>query len=115
MYRSDTKCFSPPKGDIMTRPTQRDLDGLINRLNRMTGNNPQPWSNGKSNIGTYCLDNAYGGNKLVQIVNEGGGERNITHGYVSKRECYVMIAAYIAGIEDCIKREELRNKRVKGC
>ena len=89
----------------MTRTTQKDLEGLVNRLNRITGNNEQPYgkdANGrfKANIGSYLLDGAYGGWKLAQSDNEGGGQRNpIYMGYVSKRECYNMIHAYIQGIE----------------
>ena len=87
----------------MTRTTQKELEGLVNRLNRVTGNPEKPWDNGKSNIGNYHLDYAYGGVKLVQTMNEGGGIRTITLGYETKRNCYLQIVSYLNGIEDCIR------------
>lgn len=102
---------------MTTRTTQKDLDCLVNHLNRITGNNPKAWQtvNGRNlaNIGTYVLNGAYGGWKLAQITNEGGGERNpISMGYVSKKECYYAIHAYISGIEDCIRGEEELNQKI---
>ncbi len=101
------------------RTTMKELEGLVNRLNIMTGNNTSPWtrSGGRSiaNVGTYVLDGAYGGYKLAQITNEGGGERNpISMGYVSKKECYYAIHAYIRGIEDCIRGESELNQKIAG-
>ena len=87
------------------RTTQKDLDGLINRLNRIT-NNPATYSDKqadgrfKSNIGHYHLDQAYGGTKLARVVNESGGITcPLSMGYETKKDAYYMIAAYIAGIE----------------
>ena len=51
------------------------------------------------NIGHYCLDGAYGGWKLVRTMNDGGGIDEITYGFVSKRELYDLINAYIKGVE----------------
>lgn len=89
---------------MSSRITERDLKGAIKTLNRITGN---PEANYRregdkliANIGSYYLEMAYGGNKLVQIVNEGGGIREITHGFIPKRELYHQIWAYIKGIED---------------
>lgn len=90
--------------------TQKELEGLVNRLNRLTGHALAPYtknSDGKvtPNAGNYHLDYAYGGVKLVQMCDEGTGIRIITQGYETKRNCYQQIAAYIAGIEDCIRME----------
>lgn len=89
------------------RITQRDLEGAVNRLNRIT-NSPATYSDKqadgrfKSNIGHYHLDMAYGGVKLARVVNEGGGITcPISMGYETKRNAYNMIHAYIAGIEAC--------------
>ena len=92
---------------MSTRITQRDLDGLINRLNRIT-NSPatysdkQPDGKFKANVGHYHLDQAYGGVKLARVYNEGGGITTpCSMGYETKRDAYGIIAAYIAGIEAC--------------
>ena len=89
---------------MSNRITERDLKGAIKTLNRITGN---PEANYRregdktiANVGSYYLDMAYGGNKLVQIVNEGGGIREITYGFIPKRDLYHQIWAYIKGIED---------------
>lgn len=100
------------------RTTEKMLDGLVNRLNSLTGNAPAPYSknaDGKhvANIGNYHLDWAYSGVKLVQMMNAGGGIRTITLGYETKANCYSQIAAYIAGIEDCIRDEKAHNATIK--
>ena len=91
----------------MTKITQKDLEGLCNRLNRMTNSPMEPYTKGedgkfKANPGNYHLDYAYGGVKLVRMCNEGGGINTpISMGYETKREAYYMIHAYISGIQDC--------------
>ena len=90
---------------MSNRITERDLKGAIKTLNRITGNPETPWSRNEdgtivSHAGSYRLDMAYGGNKLVQIVNEYGGIREITYGFIPKRDLYHQIWAYIKGIED---------------
>ena len=83
------------------RITEKDLNAVVNRLNSVTG---QPKTYGikngkefKTNIGHYCLDAAYGGWKLVQVVNEGGGIKEITQsGFTSKKNLYYEIQAIIS-------------------
>lgn len=86
------------------RITENDLRAVIERLNKITNNNPAPYTrtdNGLvANVGNYHLDCAYGGYNLAQMVNEGGGIRNTFGcGYVPKKELYGLIHAYIRGIE----------------
>jgi hypothetical protein len=85
------------------RVTTKDLETVINRINAMTGNKPEAYTqtdNGyKANVGTYVLDGAYGGWKLQQIVNFHGAVTNITTGYVPKRELYNQMQAFIKGFE----------------
>jgi len=93
------------------RYTMRDLEGLVDRLNREVGAEPKPYRDateaekaagfhGVGNVGTYHLMGAYGGQKLVQITNYGGGVRDVLGtGYVSKRELYRAISAYLDGID----------------
>ena len=93
------------------RYTMRDLEGLVDRLNRTTGAEAEPYRDateaekaagfgGVGNIGTYYLMGAYGGHKLVQITNYGGGVRDVLGtGYASKRELYRAVSAYLDGID----------------
>ena len=88
----------------MSRITIAHLEGLVNRLNVLTGS-PLTYSsreNGKfkSHVGHYCLDQAYSGVKLQRVVNEGGGVSNpISMGYETKKDAYYIIAAFVAGVE----------------
>ena len=77
------------------RVTMKDLQGTVARINRIVGIADPKW-----NVpGSYTLDGAYGGWKLAQIVNEHGGQRDITSGYASRRECYELMHAFIRGLE----------------
>jgi hypothetical protein len=90
------------------RYTQRDLDGAVRGLNILAGFTAEEadaplWihtrgEDSRAMVGRYYLYGAYGGWKLVQITNEGGGERSITQGYLSKREVYHLIHAYREGM-----------------
>jgi hypothetical protein len=91
---------------MTTRTTQKDLDGLVSRLNRIT-NSPATYSTMTAsgafcaNIGYYHLDSGYGGSKLVRTNNQGGGVTCpiSSMGYETKKVAYHLIAAFIAGIE----------------
>ena len=92
----------------MNRITMKCLEALIQRINR-TAKTPLTYcevnenkSIKKINIGHYHLDSAYGGWKLVQTDNESGGIRTITHGYISKKELYYQLLAFISGLESKI-------------
>lgn len=70
-------------------------------------------ANNRAMVGRYTLAGAYGGWQLQQIVNEGGGVRAITSGYLSKREVYNLIHAYREGmaagrVDDGYSLESLR-------
>lgn len=88
---------------MTTRINQSDLYAVVNRINRATGNAQEPTRKediGVSwNVGTYMIDMAYGGYKLVRIENEAGGIRSITSGYIPKRELYYHMQAFLAGVE----------------
>jgi len=85
----------------MERTTIKTLQHLVDRLNELTGNPVKVWStiNGqnRSHPGAYVLDAAYGGYRLCQLANDGGGERDITP-RCSARECADQIRAYMAGL-----------------
>lgn len=87
-----------------------DLTGLVDRLNRTTGAEVKAYREATevekaagfysvANPGTFHLEGAYGGTRLVQIINYSGGVRDVFRcGYVSKRELYYAIHAYLDGM-----------------
>ena len=86
-----------------TRITQKDLEAVVTRINRLT-NSPMTYSAGTvpfcSNIGNYHLDYAYGGVHLCRAVNTVGGIDNVLGcGHVSKRDLYERMHAFIRGLE----------------
>ena len=86
------------------RITKADLEKTVDRINRTTGNPLTPYTkdaSGKftSNVGNYHLTGAYGGHGLEQMDNDGGGTRSI-FGYMTKRELYDRMHAYLKGMSD---------------
>lgn len=98
----------------MERITQKDLEYLVDRINEVTNSPKEQYTKTVTkstktrsgqvtkftgNIDNYYLDYAYGGVKLVQMVNEGGGIREISRGgFGTKRELYNWMGAFLAGI-----------------
>ena len=80
----------------MQRITRKDLEGAVNLLNRITGNEPEPYrkENDKwvANIGNFHISGAYGGVSLHQMVNEGGGVRDVF--YCGHIPCVTFMTAY---------------------
>jgi hypothetical protein len=80
------------------RITRAMLDRKIEALNVATGR-PLTYFAGDSretSIGHYCLDGAYGGWQLQQVMNTSGGVRTISSGgYVSMRALYEQIACAV--------------------
>ena len=60
----------------MQRITRKDLEWAVNRLNRITGNQAEPYrgEHGKwfANIGNFHISGAYGGVSLHQMMNDAG-------------------------------------------
>jgi len=79
----------------MTRITERDLNATLARINRATGN---PETVTGYTPGQYIISSAYGGHKLEQVCTTGGGVTSISSGYVSKRELYQFMQAFLAGL-----------------
>ena len=50
------------------RITNAQLVGMIDTLNRLTGNSNDPMK-----VGSFALDFSYGGVMLERVTNEGGG------------------------------------------
>ena len=92
--------------DHETRISAKDLKGAVSLLNRITDMPQEPWTkdstfgNMTANIGNYYLSGAYGGWQVERMVNGGGGSSTpLETGYVSKRECYNAVHAFIRGFE----------------
>ena len=90
------------------RYTTKDIDGAVRGLNIVAGFTAAEadaplWytdtdGERRAMVGRYYVQGAYGGWQLVQIVNEGGGERSITSGYSPRRELHALIHAYREGM-----------------
>ncbi len=94
------------------RITDRELDAIAARLNRMTGSPlatyvREPWVNNEgtvsyrmvAQVGNFYIDHAYGGVQLCRVCNPGGGVRDVLQsGHVPKRVLYVAAFAYIEGM-----------------
>lgn len=79
---------------MTNRITNKDIETLTRQLNEKHGHNVKPWNTEtrEANIGTFYVDSAYGGVKLVQIDSESGGVRSISpNGYGTKRELYTFL------------------------
>lgn len=87
----------------MNTITKKDLENVVDRINRATNSPMTPYTqtDGKytANIGNYHLDWAYGGVCLVRTDSEGGGIQSILPGFVSKRELYEKMHAFLRGID----------------
>lgn len=89
------------------RITEKDLQAMCDRINRMLDKPLDPYArtegNPGANIGCYHLDHAYGRVALYQMASEGGGVRDIFGGHMPKRELYELMHAFIKGIEEVKK------------
>ena len=88
----------------MNRITNKDLEAVVGRINRVLGTPQEPWTRidnrAVANIGNYHISGAYGGVSLHRMVNEGGGVQDVfSSGHGTKRELYEKMHAFLAGIE----------------
>lgn len=93
----------------MDRITMRDLEATVRRINTICGTPQAPYckieARGETmpryvaQIGCYHMSGAYGGYALHQMVNDGGGVRDIFGGHLPKRELYERMHAFIRGLE----------------
>ena len=83
----------------MTRITNKQLDAIADRLNKLTNSPASPYIDGKAQIGNYHISHANGGVCLHRMHNENGGVSSpLSSGHVTKRELASMLYAFIAGI-----------------
>jgi len=90
----------------MERTTQKQLEFLCKRINtaRQTPAKPYERIDGSlvGQIGNYHISGAYGGVSLHQTMTTGGGVRDVFGcGYVTKRDLYNRMSAYLAGVTSC--------------
>lgn len=91
------------------RITVKNLESVINYLNKITGNKPEPYTRDENNKfivnpGVYHLTGAYGGHKLEQMDSIGSGSHDaLNTGFTSKKSLYYAIHNYINGIEAGLK------------
>ena len=86
------------------RITDKHLDGMVDRLNELTGNPVTSYTtiDGKlkANIGNYHTYHAYSGVELHQMMNEGGGVNVISRdGCGTKRQLYTFLESLIMGLK----------------
>lgn len=88
----------------MQRITDKTLQAVVDRINRMTGSpesywvTPEPETGRATAIGHYCLSGAYCGVSLQRIMNTGGGVEDVLScGHVPKRHLYELMHAWIRG------------------
>ena len=89
----------------MKRVTEKDLQAIVDRINRMTNSPMAPYTRGDdgylhAQIGNYSLSFAYGGVSLIRMVNPGGGVSDVLmSGHVPKRELQTAMFAFMRGME----------------
>lgn len=92
----------------MERITEKQLQAVIDRLNRTTNSPIASYTETdkgyKTNVGNYHLDYSYGRVAVVRMHNTGGGIESILPGGTTKRECYEQLHAYLKGIESTKER-----------
>jgi hypothetical protein len=93
------------------RITQRDLQAVVDRINRMMGAPAEPYAKIGDKyvpqIGCYHLDGAYGGYALHRMVSETGGVSDVLgFGHRPKRDLYRSMYAFIRGIEEARERPQ---------
>lgn len=63
----------------MTRTTRSELDSLIKILNRRLDRPEYGWerqgTRNVANVGAFTLDRSYGGNRLQEVITDGGALR----------------------------------------
>ena len=78
----------------MERITKDQLQYKVDLINKAKGITDPAYNK----VGSYLLSGAYGGWQLEKVCNVNGGVNNITQGFISKRELYYQLRAYLDGI-----------------
>ena len=87
------------------RITEKNLEMLVESLNKITGSPLTSYTKYKSgkykaNLGNFHLDFAYGGVSLHRMQNLNGGIEDIFQkGHMTKRQLWDLMQDYIRGIQ----------------
>jgi len=91
-----------------TRISQKDLQAVVDRINRITGSPMEPYTREtmptgrvfhSANIGNYHLSGAYGGYSLHRMETDGGGVQDVLGcGHLAKRDLYDRMQSFIRGL-----------------
>lgn len=80
--------------------TIKNLQAVVDRLNRMTGSPMEYMTDKVINVDHYHLDGACGGYSLCRTMNNDGGVNDIfSQGHITKRALYDLLHAFIRGFE----------------
>ena len=95
----------------MARVKQAELDALLNLLN----SEPEEPTRQYPEVGYYYLMGAYGGVKLVQIVSDGGGVRDVLPhlGYVNKPTMAAALRSFLAGRWEAAEEQRREIKKIR--
>ena len=89
----------------MDRITTKHLDGMVERINKITNSPLTPYTKHKNNgfipnALNYHLDWAYGGVCLIRMCKTGSGVTSISQiGFAPKRALYQWMSAYLDGLQ----------------
>ena len=85
----------------MSRITDKDLQAVVDRINRTTGS-PAAYRDADGTIACrhFSISHAYGGVSLHRTSNTSGGVADVFGcGHITKRDLYERMHAYLRGIE----------------
>ena len=86
---------------MTNRVTEKQLQAIVDRINRITGSPAEPYINGKAQPGNYHISHAYGGVALHRMSNTCGGVSSpLSTGHIPKRELANLMWAYISGLNE---------------
>ena len=81
------------------RISQKDLENVVSRINRVMGTPAQPYVNGEPQAHCYHLSHEYRGYALHQMCSTGSGVRDVFGGHLPKRDLYDRMQAFLAGVD----------------
>lgn len=82
--------------------TSKHLQAACDALNRISGSPMVPYVGNVSQKDNYHMSYAYGGASLHRMAGTGGATHSPCGGHYPKREMYMRILAFTAGIQSTI-------------
>jgi hypothetical protein len=80
------------------------LQSKVDYINDVNGKPREPYTRNEAgqyipNVGTFFLEGAFGGNRVVLMTANGIDSRPIGTGYVSKKELYAALCNFANGLD----------------